>query len=79
MKRDAMTMKHSKEFLFDYDFDSDLYMFSKDHDAKNWKIIVHCKGGQKHVPSIEKFAAYPGCATHEGEAAWSVGFQSGKD
>ena len=57
---------------FDYDYDSNLYMLTKDPDAENWKVIVHCRDGKKHVPSIEKFFAYPGCATHEGEAAWLI-------
>ncbi len=68
----AMKIKRPIDVSFDYDYDSDLYMFSKDPDAKNWKVIVHCNNGQKKVPSIEKFVPYPGCKTHEGEAAWLV-------
>ena len=60
------------DVLFAHDYDSDLYMLSGDPDAKNWQVIVHCKDGKKHVSSIEKFVAYPGCTTHEGEAAWLV-------
>lgn len=67
-------MKRLIDVSFEYDYDSDLYMFSKDPDAEKWKVIVHCRDGQKHVPSIEKFFAYPGCETHEGEAAWLVDY-----
>lgn len=69
-------MKHSLDFMFDYDFDSNLYMLSKDPEAKNWKVIVHGKDGKKYVPSIEKFFAYPECPPHEGEAAWLVEYYS---
>ncbi len=65
-------MKRPIDVSFEHDYDSNLYMLSKDPDARNWKVIVHCRDGQKYVPSIEKFVAYPGCATHEGEAAWLV-------
>ena len=67
-------MNRPKNISFDYDYDSNLYMLSKDLGAKNWKVIVHCADGKKHVPPIEKFYAYPGCSTHEGEAAWSIEF-----
>jgi len=60
------------DISFDYDYDSDLYMLSNDPEVENWKVIVHCRDGEKYVPSIEKFFAYPGCATHEGEAAWLI-------
>lgn len=59
---------------FAHDYDSDLYMLSGDPDARKWTVIVHCKDGKKHASSIEKFTAYPGCATHEGEAAWPVDY-----
>ncbi len=59
---------------FEHDYDSDLYMFSKDPKAKNWNVTVHCKDGKKYVPSISKFYAYPGCKTHEGEASWMVDY-----
>ncbi len=65
-------MKRPIDISFEHDYDSNLYMLSKDLDAKNWKVIVHCRDGQKYDPSIEKFIAYPGCATHEGEIAWLV-------
>ncbi len=65
-------MKHPMGISFEHDYDANLYMLSKRPDAKNWRVIVHCRDGQKHVPSIEKFTAYPGSATHEGEAAWLV-------
>lgn len=67
-------MKRHKDISFDYDFDSSLYMLSKDPDAASWKVIVHCKGGEKHFPQIEKFFPYPGCENHEGEAAWLVDY-----
>lgn len=59
---------------FAHDYDSDLYMLSKDPEAKNWKVIVHCKEGKQYAPPMEKFTAYPGCDTHEGEAAWLVDY-----
>ena len=59
---------------FSHDYDSDLYMFSKDSDAKNWKVIVHCEDGKEHMPSVEKFIPYPGCDAHEGETAWMVDY-----
>ena len=65
-------MKLSINVSFEHDYDSTLYMLSRDPDAKNWKVIVHCKSGKKHVSSIEKFVPYPGCATHEGDVAWLV-------
>ena len=67
-------MRRLIDVSFDYDYDSDLYMLSKDPDAENWKVIVHCRDGQKHILSLEKFCAYPGCATREGEAAWSIDY-----
>ena len=67
-------MKRQIDVSFDYDYDSNLYMLSKDHNAKYWKVIVHCGNGQKHLPSLEKFVAYPGCAPHEGEVAWLVDY-----
>ncbi len=67
-------MNYQIDVSFDYDFDSDLYMFSKAPDAKNWKVIVHVKNGDKKVPSIAKYSAYPGSPTHEGETAWSVDY-----
>ena len=57
---------------FAYDYDCDLHMLSKDPDAKSWKVIVHCKDGEKHVALPCKFLPYPGCVTHEGEVAWLV-------
>ncbi len=65
-------IKCSIDVSFEHDYDSDLYMLSKDPDARNWEVLVHCKDGEIHVSSIGKFVAYPGCATHEGEAAWLV-------
>ena len=65
-------MKHHLDVTFAHDYDSNLHMLSNNCDAKNWKVIVHCKDGQKHVPLIEKFIAYPGCATHEGKTAWLI-------
>ena len=65
-------MKHQLDVTFAHDYDSSLYMLSNDPGAKNWKVIVHCKDGQKHVPSIERFVAYPGCDTHEGKTAWLI-------
>ena len=65
-------MKRPIDVSFEHDYDSDLYMLSKDPDAMNWKVLVHCKDGKMYVSSIEKFVAYPGCSTHEGEAAWLV-------
>ncbi|MBU1564716.1 MAG: hypothetical protein KJ630_03695 [Proteobacteria bacterium] len=65
-------MKRLIDVAFEHDYDSNLFMLSKDPSAKNWKVIVHCRDGQKYVRSIEKFFAYPGCATHDGEAAWLV-------
>lgn len=59
-------------YSFAHDFDSDLYLLSKDPGAKSWKVIVHGKDGRKHSRSLEKFSPYPGCATHDGEAAWLV-------
>ena len=59
---------------FDYDYDSDLYMLSKGLKAKNWMVIVHCKDGRSHTPSLEKFTPYPGCDPHEGAAAWLVDY-----
>lgn len=59
---------------FAHDYDSDLHMFSKDPDAENWKVIVHCKNEQQYYLSIVKFYAYPGCDTHEGETAWLVDY-----
>ncbi|MCP4425391.1 MAG: hypothetical protein GY803_12925 [Chloroflexi bacterium] len=59
---------------FHYDYDSDLYMLSKDPRAKNWTVIVHCKDGRSHTPALVKFTPYPGCETHEGEAAWLVDY-----
>jgi hypothetical protein len=67
-------MKNAVDVSFAHDYDSDLYMLSKDRDAKTWKVIVHCEDGKQHVSSIEKFFAYPGCETHEGEAAWCVDY-----
>ncbi len=65
-------MKYPIDVSFEHDYDSNLYMLSKDSGARNWKVVVHCRDGQKYFPSIEKFVAYPGCATHEDEAAWLV-------
>ena len=59
---------------FEYDYDSNLYMLSKESGAENWTVIVHCGDGTKHLPKIEKFVAYPGCKTHEGEPAWLVDY-----
>ena len=67
-------MKHKIEVSFQHDYDSDLYMLSKDPDAKNWKVIIHCRKGQQHDSTMVKFFAYPGCATHEGEAAWLIDY-----
>ena len=69
-------MNNQIDVSFDWDFDSDLYMLSKAPDAKNWKVIVHLKNGNVDVPSIETFSPYPGCPTHEGEAAWFVSFHA---
>jgi hypothetical protein len=65
-------MKRSLDVSFEHDYDSNLYMLSKDPDANNWTVIVHCKDGRKNVSSIEKFVPYPGCAIHENESAWYV-------
>ncbi len=70
--RAAKKMIHQIDVSFAHDYDSDLYMLSGDPNAKNWTVIVHCKDGKKYVSQFEKFVAYPGCATHEGEAAWLV-------
>lgn len=65
-------MKRSLDVSFEHDYDSNLYMLSKDPDARNWTVIVHCRDGKKYASSIEKFVPYPGCATHENESAWYV-------
>jgi hypothetical protein len=65
-------MKYPLSIYFEYDYDSNLYMLSKDADAGLWKVIVHCGDGKKYFPSIDKFVAYPGCAAHKSEAAWFV-------
>ncbi len=62
------------QISFDYDFDSDLYILSKDPDAKSWTVIVHCGDGKSHMPPLEKFVPYPGTEVHEGEAAWLVDY-----
>lgn len=69
-----MKRKRPIDISFKHDYDSNLYMLSKDPDAKNWTVIVHCRDGKKYVSSIEKFVAYPGCKTHEGEYAWYVDY-----
>lgn len=58
------------EVSFEHDYDSNLYMISKNPEAHDWEVIVHCRDGRKHVSPVEKFTAYPGCAEHLGEAAW---------
>lgn len=70
----ANIMKRRIDVSFHHDYDSDLYMLSKDPDAKNWKVIVHCKDGKQYVPTVGTFTPYPGCETHEGEAAWLVDY-----
>ena len=57
---------------FAHDYDSDLYMLSKDPEAENWTVSVHSRDGAEHPSRLEKFVAYPGCDTHEGKAAWLV-------
>ena len=64
----------SLEVTFDYDFDSSLYMLTKDPDARNWTVVVHCKNGDSHVTSPDKFSEYPGCETHESKIAWYVDY-----
>lgn len=60
--------------IFQHDFDSDLYMLTKEPSAANWQVIVHCSDGRKHTPAIENFSAYPGCETHENKVAWPVDY-----
>jgi hypothetical protein len=65
-------MTRSIDVSFQHDYDSSLYMISRDPDAKNWTVMVHCQDGKIHTPAIERFIAYPGCETHEGATAWPV-------
>lgn len=60
------------DVTFDYDFDSNLYMFSKASDAKNWKVTLHCLNNKKTVALMDKFSAYPGCNEHSGETSWMI-------
>ena len=59
---------------FEYNYDCDLHMLSKDPGAKSWKVIVHCKDGEKHVELPCKFLPYPGCSINEGEVAWPIDY-----
>ena len=70
--RIAKRMTTGLDVIFAHDYDSDLYMLSKEPGAMNWTVTVHCKNGKKHLSSVEKFVAYPGCAAHKGEAAWLI-------
>jgi hypothetical protein len=67
-------MRRPRNLTFEHDFDSNLYMISADPGARSWKVLVWCKGGRWHVPELEQFVPYPGCAAHEGEAAWNIEF-----
>lgn len=62
----------SPDIQFDYDFDSNLYMLSKDPDAINWEVTLYLGDNRKERLFPKKFSPYPGCEEHQGEAAWLV-------
>jgi predicted TIM-barrel fold metal-dependent hydrolase len=62
------------QVTFAHDYDGDLFMFSKDDDAEDWKVFLHCRGGEARPVKPSKFSPYPGTDTHEGETAWLVDF-----
>lgn len=65
-------MRASGSIDFAHDYDSDLYMFSTDPEARSWQVTLHGADGERRSLSVSKFRPYPGCDPHEGEAAWLV-------
>lgn len=65
-------MTNPINILFRHDYDSDLYMLSKDFDAKDWKVIIHCIDGEKHIVQPDEFLPYPGTTEVRGEISWCI-------